>query len=296
MLPLIVEILSILAPAAILASIGLVWARVGVDFPIKFVSTLVMNVGMPALLFHTLATSKVDLSSLGSIVIAALCVHILFTIIALVFLKIARKDWRLCVAYVCGNTGNLGLPICYFAYGDAGLAYGMAFFSVQCLLLFSLGEAVLSANASIKPALRSPILHAVWLGSLARYMDWSLPQFLVDTTLLLGQLVIPIMLITLGVSLASMSVKSLPSTIRWSFIRTGIALVVGFFIAELFSLEGVVRGVLIIETAVPVAVFNFLLAIRHNRDSAEVSGLILVTHLSAIVYLPLLLGFLLIGR
>jgi len=293
MLQLIAEILSILAPAALLASIGVVWTRVGPEFPIAFVSTLVVNVGMPALLFHTLATSTVELESLGAIAMAALCVHVVFTIIILVLLKQADKDWRLCVAHVCGNTGNLGLPVCYFAFGDAGLAYAMAFFSVQCLLLFSLGEAVLSASASIKPALRSPILHSVWMGTLVRYMDWSLPDFFMDTTALLGQLVIPLMLITLGVSLASMSIKSLPATMRWSFVRTGVALLVGFTIAHAFGLEGVARGVLIIETAVPVAVFNFLLAIRHNRDSVEVSGLILVTHLSAIVYLPILLGFLL---
>jgi len=130
---------------------------------------------MPALLFHTLATSPVDLSSLGQIVIAALTVHAIFTFVSIMLLKRANKDWRLCVAHVCGNTGNLGLPVCFFAYGEIGLAYAMAFFSVQCLLLFSVGEAVLSGNISVKPALRSPILHAVWIGMLARYLDLSLP-------------------------------------------------------------------------------------------------------------------------
>jgi len=90
-----------------------------------------------------------------------------------------------------------------------------------------------------------------------------------------------------------MTAQSLPETVKWSLVRTAVALVIGFTVATLFGLEGVARGVLIIETAVPVAVFNFLMAVRHNRDSVEVSGLILVTHLSAIVYLPLLLGVLL---
>jgi len=144
-----------------------------------------------------------------------------------------------------------------------------------------------------KPALRSPILHAVWLGVLAQYLDVSVPKFVMDTTSLLGQLVVPIMLITLGVSLAGMSVKNLPDTLKWSMIRTGLAVLVAIIVVYLLELEGVARGVLMIETIVPVAVFNFLLAIRHNRDGAEISGLILVTHLSAIIYLPILLGFLL---
>jgi len=293
MLQLLIEILGILAPAAILALIGVLWAKKDLDYPIQFVTTLVIQLGMPALLFHTLATSTVDLSSLRNLVFAALAVHAVFTVIAICLLRIARKDWRLCIAHVCGNTGNLGLPVCFFAYGEAGLAYAMAFFSLQCLLLFSVGEAVLAGNASIKPALRSPILHSVWVGTLVRYMDIPVPQFVMDTTSLLGQLVIPIMLITLGVSLAKMTVQRFPATVLWSLVRTAVALLVGFSIATLFGLEGVARGVLIIETAVPVAVFNYLLAVRHNRDSDEVAGLILVTHLSAIVYLPLLLGVLL---
>ncbi len=293
MFQLFFEILSILAPAAILACIGVVWAKKGIDFPIPFVTTLVINVGMPALLFHTLATSTVELSALGTMVLATLAVHSVFTVVSVLILRAASKDWRLCIAHVCGNTGNLGLPVCFFAYGEAGLAYAMAFFSVQCLLLFSVGEAVLSGNTSLKPALKSPILHAVWLGTAVRYFDIPMPEFAMDTASLVGQLVIPIMLITLGVSLSNMSAQSLPATLRWSFVRTGIALAVGFGIATLFGLEGVARGVLIIETAAPVAVFNFLMAIRHNRDSVEVSGLILVTHLSAIFYLPILLGVLL---
>lgn len=294
MFQLLIQILSILAPAAILASIGIVWSKKGIDFPVPFVTTLVINVGMPALLFHTLATSTVSLSSLGDMVLATLVVHIVFTIVALVFLNFSRKDWRLCIAHVCGNTGNLGLPVCFFAYGETGLAYAMAFFSVQCLLLFSIGDAVLAGSASIKPMLRSPILHSVWMGTLVRYMELPVPQFMMDTVSLLGQLVIPIMLITLGVSLAKMSAKNLPSTIKLSLVRTAFALTIGFMVATLFGFEGVARGVLIIETAVPVAVFNFLMAVRHNRDSVEVSGLILVTHLAAIVYLPVLLGILLV--
>ncbi|MGB1009826.1 MAG: AEC family transporter [Thiolinea sp.] len=293
---LVVEILNVLAPAAILATIGVIWAKKGPEFPVKFVTTLVLNIGMPALLFSTLASSSVELGSLGDMVLATLLVHLIFSLLAIALLKQAGKDWRLCVALVVGNTGNLGLPVCFFAYGDEGLAYAMVFFSVQCLLLFSLADTVLAGNLSIKPVLRSPILHAVWLGTLAQYLDLAsvLPKFVMDTSSLLGQLVVPVMLITLGVSLAGMSVKNLPETLKWSLIRTGIALLVGFGVATLVGLEGVARGILMIETTVPVAVFNFLLAIRHNRDSAEVSGLILATHLGAIIYLPILLGVLLV--
>lgn len=287
------QIANILAPGMLLAIIGLFWVKKGPPFPIDFVSTLVLNVCMPALLFHTLATSIVPISSLWEMALATLVVHAIFTTVAIVVLKSADKDWRTCIAYVVGNTGNLGLPVCLFAFGEEGLAYAMMFFSVQCILLFSIGDSIYAGSASISRVLRSPIIHAIWLGILVRVLEWEPPQMLMQSSELLGQVVIPLMLITLGVSLAGMRASMLHITVFWSFVRTGMAVAIGFGVAQLMGLEGVARGVLIVETVVPVAVFNYLLAEKHGRDSSEVSGLILVTHIGAIFYLPLILGVLL---
>ncbi|NND92918.1 MAG: AEC family transporter [Granulosicoccus sp.] len=290
---LVLQIANILAPGMLLAIVGLIWQRRGPRFPVEFITTLVLNVCMPALLFRTLATSEVPIASLGRMALATLVMHVLFTAVAILMLRLADKDWRLCIAHVVGNTGNLGLPVCFLAFGDEGLAYAMTFFAVQCVLLFSIGDAIFAGSASVSRALRSPILHAVWLGVVVRYYAWSMPEIVLQTTMLLGQVVIPLMLITLGVSLAGMRAAQLPSSILWSGIRTLTAAMIGYAITVLMGLEGVARGVLILQTVAPVAVFNYLLALRHGRDSSEVSGLILVTHLSAIVYLPVVLAVLL---
>ena len=287
-------ILGVLLPAVLLASIGYLWARRGSEYPVPFVTTLVINIGLPALLFHTLATSSVALTSLGTMALAAIVVHIVFTTVAVAMLRKAGKDWRLSVALVVGNTGNLGLPLCLLAFGEEGLAYAMAFFAVQCVLMFSLGDAIYAGKFSLSSLYRSPVLIAVYAGVAVRLTEISLPKVLMDTTDLLSGFVIPIMLITLGVSLASLKVTQLRECLFWSMVRTGVAIVIGFGVAGLFQLEGVARGVLIIEATVPVAVFNFLLAQKHGRDSSEVSGLIVITHLSALLYLPIVLHLVLL--
>lgn len=287
------QIIAILAPGFCLAMIGLVWQRRGANFPLDFVTTLVINVSMPALLFHTLLSASAPLSSLGQVAVATLVIHLVFAPIAIGLLAAAGSDWRLGVAHVVGNTGNLGLPVCFFAFGETGLAYAMTFFAVQCLLLFSLGEAVYAGKFDVSRVVRSPILISIVLAAVFRALGVELPDVAMDTLGLLGQIVIPLMLITLGVSLASMRASDLPQTFMWSMIRTGLAIAVGFGVAELLGLEGAVRGVVVLETVVPVAVFNFLLAVRHARDSTAVAGLVLVTHLAAIVYLPIVLGILL---
>ena len=169
--------------------------------------------------------------------------------------------------------------MCLLAFGPEGLAYAMTFFAVQCLLMFTVGEAIYAGSASLvaRAALAHPARHLARRAG-ARSLEAPIPAVALETLSLLGQIVIPLMLITLGVSLAGMRARSLPSSLVQSAVRTALAVPIGFGVAALFSLEGVARGVLIIETAVPVAVFNFLLAEKHGRDSAEVSGLILVTH------------------
>jgi len=293
LITLAIEVLSILAPSAFLALIGVVWYYRGPEFPIKFVTTLVVDVGMPALMFYTLATSQIEILELGRMAFATLLVHIIIVLLAIFVFKIAGKDWRLCVAMCVGNTGNLGLPICLLAFGEEGLAYAMVYFAVQVLLLFSLGDAVYAGRANIARTLRSPVLISIVVGVVFRLTGFELPEAVADTTRLLGQLVIPIMLITLGVSLAGMQAKHLPSALLWSSFRIILTISVAFLLADFLGFTGIARGVLIIETVVPVAVFNFLLLVRHDRDPTEVSSLILVTHLAAIIYLPIVLALLL---
>lgn len=293
MAPLALEILGILAPGACLALVGLAWHRRGPAFPLDFVTTLVVNVSLPALMLHTLVTATVPFASLGRMALATLAVHAVLAPLAMLLLRAAGRDWRLGVAHAVGNTGNLGLPVCLFAFGEDGLAYAMGFFAAQNLLLFSLGEAVYAGSLRWGRALRSPVLQAIALAVIVRLADVELPGVALETLALLGQITIPLMLVTLGVSLGAMRAASLPDALRWSAVRTLLAAAVGFGVAAAFGLEGVARGVLVIETVVPVAVFNYLLATKHGRDATDVTGLILVTHVGAIAYLPAVLALVL---
>ena len=284
------EILGILVPGAALALIGLAWHRRGPVFPLDFVTTLVVNVSLPALMFHTLVTASVPFAALGRVALATFAVHALLAPLAMGLLRAAGRDWRLGVAHTVGNTGNLGLPVCLFAFGEEGLAYAMGFFAAQCLLLFSLGEAVYAGSLDWRRVARSPVLQAIALAVPVRAAGVELPGVALETLALLGQVTIPLMLITLGVSLGAMRAASLPDALLWSAVRTALAAAVGFGVAAAFGLGGVARGVLVIETVMPVAVFNYLLAAKHGRDASEVTGLILVTHLGAAAYLPVVLA------
>lgn len=290
MIELAQQIVSILAPGFFLAIIGVLWQRRGVDYPLEFVTQLVLHVSMPALLFHTLLRTEAPIESLLQVAVASILVHLVFASVAIVVLRAAQLDWRLSVAHVVGNTGNLGIPICFFAFGETGLAYAIAFFALQCLLLFSVGEAVVAGRFNARRIFTSPILIAIVVAIVCKLSGVVVPELAMKTAGLLGQITIPLMLITLGVSLSSMRAKDFAKTVQWSLIRTAVAICVGFGVTEFLELEGAARGVVILQTVAPVAVFNFLLAVKHQRDSNAVAGLVLVTHLGAVLYLPVVLA------
>jgi len=121
--------------------------------------------------------------------------------------------------------------------------------------------------------------------------DTPLPITLANTVELLAGLAIPLMLLALGYSLASFRITRPGKAIGIAVLRLALGFSVGIGVAELFGLEGTMRGVIIIESAMPLAVFNFLLAARYDRHPEDVAGAILISTLISFVTMPILILF-----
>jgi hypothetical protein len=136
----------------------------------------------------------------------------------------------------------------------------------------------------------------VWAALIAVTLLWlgvTPPKWVVDTTGLLGGMAIPLQLIALGCSLGQLRIASLPRGLALSLLRLGLGLAIGLAIAEAFALDGLVRSVVILQSAMPVAVSNYLFAVIYKREPAEVAGMVLLSTAIAFVTLPLLLLYLL---
>ena len=114
-----------------------------------------------------------------------------------------------------------------------------------------------------------------------------------NTLDLLGGIAIPLMTIALGVSLATLKIHFWKRSIFFSLVRIGGGLLLGFIVCELMGLTGVSRNVVLLQSAMPIAVFNYLLALRYNRHPEEVAAMVLVSTLIAFIGLPFLLWFML---
>lgn len=288
------ELFSIVAPVFICAGIGFAWDKFGPRYDVELVTSLVTTVGAPCLVFHTLANLQVDRTAFATIVGAAVAALTVSMAAGALVLKLARLPQRSFLpAMVFPNVGNVGVPLNYLAFGDLGLALAIGVFTVYVVGQFTLGVAIASGTVSLKALARLPLLYALAAALVFMITGTVPPEWVNATTDLLGGLTIPLMLITLGISLARLKVASVPRSLGLSVLRLVMGFAIGIALATALGLEGTERGVLIIQMSMPVAVFNYLFAQRYNTAPEEVAGMVVISTALSFASLPLLLWFVL---
>jgi len=139
--------------------------------------------------------------------------------------------------------------------------------------------------------LKEPLVAATLLGALFLWQGWETPLFLSNTLDLIGQIAIPVMLITLGVAVARLETKAIGQAIILAVLKVIVCVGAAWSAAVYFALEPVAAGVLIVQVATPVAVTSYLLAEKYGADAKPVAGLVVVSTLLSVITLPLILSF-----
>jgi predicted permease len=290
---LIPTVLEIVAPVFLLAAVGYVWVRSGGEYRIEFVTRLAMTLAVPALIFTALMKTEIDPAALTALTLASAAGYGLITLVFLGATRLFSLDMRTYLApLIFGNTGNLGLPLALFAFGETGLGYAVIVFAVMAIWSFTFGVWVVAGGGSPLKALKEPLVWATLLGGLFLWQGWQTPPFLTNTLDLLGQLAIPLMLITLGVALARLHPAGLGRALVLSLGKFAITVAVGWVVGTAFGLAPVPLAVLVIQLATPVAVTSYMLAEKYGADSASVAGLVVTSTLLSVLTIPLLIGFL----
>lgn len=288
------QLFSIVTPVYLCIGVGFLWRRVGRPIDNSLIADLCMNLGAPCLVFSSLVGLEVDLSVLAEFAGVVIAAFVSFGVVGFAVLRGAKLSTASFLApVVFPNTGNLGLPICLFAFGTEGLLYGVVFFAITSVIQFTVGQWMWSGKASLRQLARTPLVYAVIaaVGIIATGID--VPAWLLRTTESLGGITIPLMQFTLGVSLATLRVKHLPRSFALGVLRLVMGLAVGVGLANLFALEGVIRGVVILDCAMPAAVINYLFAEKYNRDPDEVAGVVVASTTISLVAIPMILAWLL---
>ena len=290
---LILQVLQTVAPVFILAGIGVVWVKMGWEYRVEFVTRLTMTLSVPALIFVSLMKTDIDPQALRDTAFAAVVTYVGVGLILLTLLKILKLNVRTYLAPLSfGNTGNLGLPLALFAFGTVGFDFAVIVFAIMAVLSFTIGVWVVSGGGSPVSAIKEPMVWATILGGIFLINDWTLPEWSVNTLVLIGQIAIPVMLITLGVAIARLKPGAFGRAIWLSILKYLVCITVPVAVGVFFALPPIAFAVLILQVSTPVAVTSYMLAEKYNADADQVAGLAMVSTLMSIIVIPVLLAFL----
>jgi predicted permease len=286
------QLIPIIAPVLLCVLLGYGWARSGVPFEREFLTRINMNIGAPCLILRGIvgldAETPAFLMMLGFGALMLIC----GAIAASAVLGACRLSLRSFLPpVVFGNIGNLGLPLCLLAFGTEGLGLAVAIYLVGAVSHFILVPLVQGRQTAWTILVQTPIIYAAIVGIGLLATNATMPDWLANSVGLLAGLAIPLMLLALGHALGTIRIERVRLATGLAVLRLGIGFSVGVALVEAFELSGVARGVVLVESAMPVAVFNFLMAARYERHPEEVAGAIVISTLLSFLTMPALLLF-----
>ena len=285
-------LLTTIAPVFVCAIIGYGWTRAGRPFDTDTITGLVLTFGVPCLVASTLAKVSIAPGVLGLLGMASVVLIAAFGLIGWVVLRLLGWSLRAYLpAVMFPNVGNMGLPLSLFAFGEEGLALGVALFAVVAVGNFSIGTAIATGTLSFRRLARVPVLYGIAVGLFFMLTGIEPPEWLANTAHTLGGMVVPIMLITLGVSLGRLKVRGFGRAVVLSVLRLAMGFGLGVLVSEAFGLQGAARGVLILQSSMPTAVFNYLIALRWGSHADEVAGMVVISTLMSFALLPALMWY-----
>ena len=257
---LLVKLFEVLFPVFLIIGIGYWYGKKDPKFDTKFITTFVGNIGLPCIIYYSLTSTNISMELFLRFSYYITLYVLVFSFIGVIILKILNKDiYRLLPPIILPNTGNMGMPLCLFAYGNMGLSIATAITSIILVFHFSIGILLASKKFSLKPLLKCIPAYALLVSLVFVYYNIPSPKFLENASFLIGYSSIFLVLVSLGVALSKLKVFLFKETLVYSITRVIIGPIVGFAFVKFFNLSGVEAGVMFIQASMPSAVLTFLI-------------------------------------
>jgi predicted permease len=258
---LLIKLFDVLFPVFLIIGIGYWYGKKDPKFDTKFITTFAGNFGLPAIIFYSLTTTNISFDLFLRFSYYITLYVLVFSVIGLIILKLLKKDiYRLLPPLILPNTGNMGMPLCLFAYGKTGLAIATSITAMILVFHFSIGILLASKKFSLKPLITCVPLYALLISLFFVYYQIPSPAFLENATFLIGYSTIFLVLMSLGIALSKLKIFSLKETLIYSLTRVLVGPFVGFGFVKFFNLSGVEAGVMFIQASMPSAVLTYLVA------------------------------------
>lgn len=281
------KIASITLPIFTLVLVGFLYGR-KVKPDLGGANKLIVDIALPVLIFTSLSSKLFDPLAALLFTAASIALILLSGLIAWPLAKFSGatvKSFLPCAMFT--NVGPIGIPLIALAYGPEGMATAVVLLVISNVLHFTLGAGVMSGKVDWRMVYANPLVWATVLGVASSQFQLTLPQWVETSCTMIGSLLVPMMLMSLGVRLASSQVAD-----AWVGARSGVLILIIRLAAALLALwliplQGLERGALILFACLPPAVFNYMLADKFQVEPNKVASTVIVGHLMSLAFLPL---------
>ena len=288
------KLFEVLFPVFFIVGIGYFLGKKNPKLDTSFITNFAANIGTPAMVFYSITTTGITFEIFANYFWYALLAIIGFSLIGIIFLFILKKEIiRELPPFILPNTGNMGLPICLFAYGSQGLGVAAAISSLVILFHFTLGVFLASRKFDLDLIIKSPPFYAIIISVLFLYFEIESPVYIINLTMMLTYTAIFLILMSLGIALTRFKVFSFQSAFISSIGRVIIGPVIGFTIINFFNLSGFAAGVLLIQCSMPSAVLTYLVGSMYSPKKIvdSVASMIVVSTVMSFITIPITLFF-----
>ena len=288
------KLFEVLFPVFFMVGIGYFIGKKNPKLDTSFITNFAANVGSPAMVFYAITTTGVTFSMFIEYFWYSLIAIFAFAIVGVIFLVFLKKEIiRELPPFVLPNVGNMGLPICLFAYGDLGLGIAATISSLVIFFHFTINVFLASKKFSLKLLLQSPPVYAIIISIIFIYYEIETPVFLINTTMITAYTAIFLILMSLGIALTRLKVFSFKSAFISSICRVFIGPLIGLVIIKMFNLSGFAAGVFLIQCAMPSAVLTYLIGSMYSPKKIvdSIASMIVVSTIMSFITLPIVVFF-----
>jgi len=287
------EILDILLPIYACAGLGFALGRFGVAWDAKTISPLVLQVAFPLLVIHQFTRPGVTADGVARVILAAVLVVGLFFLVFGVLVRLSRLPVRTYLAPACLGNMSIGLALGYLGFGDRGFAMSLAFGSIVLLAQFTAGRWLFDGKVDVRSVFKQVFLYALIIGVVMLFTGVHLPTYIGRSLHLVGQMTIPLLLLSLGFALSKVSFAGFGKGMLLATIHLGVCLGIGLGVAWALSLTGEERTLVILMSILPSATINILMGQEAGADLEPLTIFVTCTNLWLVVSLPIALVLLL---
>lgn len=278
------RILSITLPIFAIVLAGFIYGRVKKP-NMAGANQIIIDLALPCLIFTSLSAKQFELTSASLFVLAATIVVIFSGLLIWPLAKYSGTGAKaLLPSVMFGNVGPIRIPLTVLAFGPAVLL--LVFSNI---LHFSVGVGIMSGRVDAKLIYASPLVWATILGVLFSCFHLSLPEWMNIPLSMVGNILVPLMLLSLGTRLADSKIEYLKLGAIGSGLSIASRLLITYLVLILIPLEPIQKGALILFAGLPPAVFNYMIADRYKQEPDKVASIVIVGHLLSLLALPLVL-------